>query len=458
MRRLNRHMKGLEKFYLTNLYTPENNKVLAEISTIIQPRYMDVVDVFYRELLGDTSARQFLDSEQVENRLKGSLKDWLADILSPKERYEMEHLIERQLQIGQVHARIDVPMPLVDNAMLMVKNGCFEILVESDMDREHLAEAIRLVNSILESSLSMINQAYMHDMVENERNAMSLRLNLSGQDIALEIERIRSDLFNWLSDSIFQVMSAQGLAEDSLQRSEFGLWVNHKMDLITPQADLSGKIKHRMDLLSADIRHLTHQADDPVQRQKEICNQMSKAANEIGWLLSELANSLLANSSKEDSLTRLIERKHMAPVLQKETQMALATGNDYSLIMCDIDHFKRINDIYGHAAGDLVLEQAAKVVRHAVRVSDYSFRYGGEEFLLVLPESSAEQAAEVAEQIRQKVEKLVVELESQRSVNISMSFGVAQFNGHPDYMRSLKNADMALYSAKHQGRNRVVMA
>lgn len=452
-------MKGLEKFYLTNLYTPENNHILAEIRTIIQPRYMDVVNVFYSELLDDNSARQFLDSDQVEGRLKGSLTEWLAEILSPKERYEMEYLLERQLQIGQVHARIDVPMPIVDNAMLMVKNSCFEILVESDMDRENLAEAIRLVNSILESSLSMINQAYMHDMVENERNAMSLRLNLSGQDIALEIERIRSDLFNWLSDSIFQVMSAEGLAEDSLQRSEFGLWVNHKMDLITSHTDISDKIKHRMDLLSAEIRHLTHHCDgDPVQKQKEICNQMSKAANEIGWLLSELANSLLANSSKEDSLTRLIERKHMAPVLQKETQMALATGNAYALIMCDIDHFKRINDIYGHAAGDLVLEQVAKVVRHSVRVSDYSFRYGGEEFLLVLPESSAEQAAEVAEQIRQKVEQLIVELESQRSVNVSMSFGVAQFSGHPDYMRSLKNADMALYSAKHQGRNRVIMA
>ncbi|WP_028299016.1 GGDEF domain-containing protein [Oceanospirillum beijerinckii] len=451
-------MNGLEKFYLTNLYTPENNRILAEISAVIQPRYMDVVQVFYKELLEDNAARQFLDSEQVETRLKGSLQQWLEEILSPKERHEMEQLVERQLQIGQVHARIDVPMPIVDNAMLMVKNGCFEILVESDMDREHLAEAIRLVNSILESSLSMINQAYMHDMVENERNAMSLRLNLSGQDIALEIERIRSDLFNWLSDNIFQVMSGKELPDDSLQRSEFGLWVNHKMDLITPKADISDKIKKRMEMLSSDIRHLSHSESDPVLRQKEICSQMSKATNEIGWLLSELANSLLANSSKEDSLTRLIERKHMAPVLQKETQMALATGNAYALIMCDIDHFKRINDIYGHTAGDLVLEQVAKTVRHSVRVSDYSFRYGGEEFLLVLPESSVEQAVEVAEQIREKVEKLVVELESQRSVNVSMSFGVAQFNGHPDYMRSLKNADMALYSAKHQGRNRVVTA
>ncbi len=452
-------MKGLDKFYLTNLYTEEHNLLLEEISLLIQPRYKEVVSLFYKELLSDSSARQFLDTEQVETRLKGSLEVWLQDILSPKPPEEMKSLIERQLKIGQVHARIDVPMTIVDNAMLLVKNGCFEILVASTMDREKLASCIRLVNTILEASLSMINQAYMHDMVENERNAMSLRLNLSGQDLALEIERIRSDLFNWLSDGIFQVMSGEGIEPNSLQRSEFGLWVTHKMDLISTQEQISNNIKHRMDDLSSQVTQLKEQqTEEGVEIQKKICQVMSKTVNEIAWLLSELASSMLMNSSKEDSLTRLIERKHMAPVLQKETQLSMSTGNYYALVMCDIDHFKRINDIYGHAAGDLVLEQVAKVVRQSVRVSDYSFRYGGEEFLLVLPECSLEKAVEAAEKIRCKVEGLQIELESHRSVNVTISLGVALFNGHPDYMRSLKDADMALYSAKHQGRNRVITA
>lgn len=451
-------MNGLEKYYLTNLYTPDNNRILAEVNAIIQPRFLDVVDVFYSELLEDKSARQFLDSDQVETRLKGSLEQWLEEILSPKERHEMEHLTERQLQIGQVHARIDVPMPIVDNAMLMVKNGCFELLVQSDMDREHLAEAIRLVNSILEACLSMINQAYMHDMVENERSAMSLRLNLSGQDIALEIERIRSDLFSWLSDSILSVMSGGMLSSDSMERSEFGLWVNHKMELLTPKSDICERIKNRMRLLSSEMLSMSDNKTNEGEYRKRVSNELSRAANEIGWLLSELSSSLLSHASKVDSLTQLIERKHMSPVLQKETQMSLATGKHYVLIMCDIDHFKRINDIYGHAAGDAVLKQVARVLRETIRVSDYCFRYGGEEFLILMPESSSQDAYDLADKIRQKVESLTVELESHRSVNVTMSFGVAGFCGHPDYARSLKNADMALYAAKHQGRNRVCLA
>ncbi|MCL4441960.1 MAG: GGDEF domain-containing protein [Firmicutes bacterium] len=155
--------------------------------------------------------------------------------------------------------------------------------------------------------------------------------------------------------------------------------------------------------------------------------------------------------STTDPLTGVSNREHLNSYMKK---LFARKGPPISLIMMDIDYFKKVNDTYGHDAGDKVLKQFAGIVRKAVRPSDQVFRYGGEEFTVVCNASLME-AFEIAGRVRAKVEKTPVAINDNLVVSITASFGVAQYRpgDTPDNLG--KRADEALYRAKLSGRNKV---
>jgi len=129
------------------------------------------------------------------------------------------------------------------------------------------------------------------------------------------------------------------------------------------------------------------------------------------------------------------------------------------VMMADLDHFKRVNDQYGHPAGDVVLRGVSEVLRQTLRAPDVAGRYGGEELLVILPQTDAQGAAQMAERWRQAVEVSSFRAPDGRNVGVTVSIGVASFSADqasPDEL--VNSADEALYRAKHQGRNRVVVA
>ena len=126
-------------------------------------------------------------------------------------------------------------------------------------------------------------------------------------------------------------------------------------------------------------------------------------------------------------------------------------------IMVDIDHFKRVNDTYGHEAGDEVLKAVAEALRSTARVADIVARFGGEEFVLVLPDTSAEMAARIAERLRLAIEALSTDVDGQ-GIRVTASFGVAQRAAQESQLEVLERADAALFSSKKDGRNRVTMS
>jgi len=445
-------MKMLQKYYLANLYTDQNNQRLAQLQNALIPAYPAIVKSFYHELLNDKSAREFLDNDLVETRLTKELKRWMAQTLSPKTAAQAEELVNVQRHIGAVHARINVPMSIVDGAMMMVKTGCFKALLSGLENRDDVYEAVLLVNNILESSLSLINEAFMQGLVENERNAQSFRTNISSHELVLEVERVRTDLFNWLSETTLDLMSGTEVRAGTLSHADFALWITHKLDLVCDQNSICDKIKQLLKATEARLQ------DQQTGTPRELCLLLNKNVNDIAWQLSEIARSLSQLTERTDPLTQLIDRKYLPPVIQKETRLAMMGQAPYAIIMLDIDHFKAINDHYGHHAGDVVLGQVGTLIRKTVRISDYCFRYGGEEFLILLPECDIDQAHSIAEEIRTTLQSTPLFLEDNQQLRLSASLGIAPFTGHPDYMETIKAADAALYDAKHKGRNRTVIS
>lgn len=171
------------------------------------------------------------------------------------------------------------------------------------------------------------------------------------------------------------------------------------------------------------------------------------------------SNELLLELSNTDHLTGMYNRRYLMESLDKEVQRTARKGGNLSLLILDIDHFKNVNDTYGHLQGDIVLQKVAVQLQKELRSYDTAARYGGEEFISVLPDTTLTEAAFVAERIRMSIQALTFR-EPLSALNITVSLGVATFDVHrcatmDDF---IKLADDALYRAKTGGRNRVECA
>jgi len=170
-------------------------------------------------------------------------------------------------------------------------------------------------------------------------------------------------------------------------------------------------------------------------------------------------NRLLSEVSSRDSLTGLYNRWFVMEKIDSELNRALRHGSPMSLLLLDVDHFKRINDTWGHSAGDQVLQGIGQLLRESCRVYDVPGRYGGEEFCIVLPETKTGNTTAVAERIRQRLESTELTC-GDTAVIVTASIGIAGMDT-PDDGHELSpaglidRADRALYAAKHLGRNRI---
>ena len=172
----------------------------------------------------------------------------------------------------------------------------------------------------------------------------------------------------------------------------------------------------------------------------------------------ESMNGKLRTLSKTDFLTSLNNRGFWEEALINEYKRIKRSGHHSTLLMCDIDHFKRVNDTFGHAAGDAVIQQVAVAVKKNLRSTDVAGRYGGEEFAVLLLDTTVEQAMFFAERLRKNVEAMAVEY-NQQVLRVTVSIGVAEY--HEDmgeYRDWLEAADKALYQSKAAGRNRITKA
>jgi len=167
-----------------------------------------------------------------------------------------------------------------------------------------------------------------------------------------------------------------------------------------------------------------------------------------------------------DELTKLYNRRYFFSQLEQWEERSSRYGNFLGLILLDIDFFKRVNDTHGHVAGDKVLRAIAVCLQEWARKSDIVARYGGEEMIILLPETNLEGVKIAAEKIRRAIESLTITVDQGKDLHITASFGVAEFQVYsalregrkPSLIEFIESADTALYKAKESGRNRVVSA
>ena len=185
--------------------------------------------------------------------------------------------------------------------------------------------------------------------------------------------------------------------------------------------------------------------------------KIENCARQIGALQSSLNGA--EEAALKDALTGTGNRRSFDAVMTKAVQNSNAQQTPLSLIMCDIDHFKHVNDAFGHQVGDEVIKLFAHVIESSIRETDTVIRYGGEEFAIILPMTEQGTATSIAERIRRQFEakKLTIRETKQKIGQLTASFGVAQHRPGDDVVTFVQRADAKLYEAKASGRNRVAV-
>jgi diguanylate cyclase len=450
-------LKDVYKIKLYELYQEANKPLMAEISAIIEPEADVIAQHFYRRMLNYDHALKYLNHHEVQTRLRAKMAEWVGTLFYPKQSDgEIDAHIDRQIQVGGIHARIGLPISLVSYGMTIIKDNISVLLINSNFSREKLSKALMLMNGLIDSAYALINESYLGSTVVGEKNVQAFRLHVSGHNLAFDCERLRISLLDWLR-RVLMALHQDAIDLESVStiaHSDFGLWITHKGNLV---------LGDRHELL--DLQSCIQDIDNTMQ-QLIICKrenidfncemiQLSECVSKAIWLLGNISKEIVELDSGRDVLTKLFNRRYLETVMRHETEFSMRHGLRFAMIYVDIDHFKSVNDTYGHENGDVVLTQLAELLLQKVRTSDFVFRMGGEEFLCVLSDITQKPALRVAEQIRVSVEAYRFELSTGKKLDLTVSLGVALHDGHPDYTQTINKADKALYFSKHNGRNQV---
>jgi len=435
-------------------------EVAAQVKELADIHRVTLATYFYDQMLEDQEANRFLSHDQVRTRLHGSLQQWIGQLFSASaDRERLLTLVTQQKQIGEIHARINIPVHVVLRGARHLKHEFLALLLRQEIASQQKLQCTRLIVATIDQSMEIMSRAYSDAHDRNSRSEEGYRLFSVAQNIGSEKERQCSAILNWENEVMFAF--AMGLSSVQLPRmvsSEFGLWFRHKGAYAFEGTTETEQILQGMEHIDEELLPLFNQPDRSAEQRLQDLRNLREQTKSIIYHLNNLFEQINVLESGRDALTRMLNRKFLPVILSKEVAYALHTHRSFAVLAIDIDHFKSINDSHGHEAGDLALQQVATLLSNNCRGGDYVFRMGGEEFLILLVDINENGALGVAEKLRQQIEQERFQMPGDRMLKVTVSVGLALHDGHPDYQRLLRRADEALYEAKHGGRNRVVVA
>ena len=326
------------------------------------------------------------------------------------------------------------------------------------MDDNYIWFVPSLVTCLFALSILMIRINVLHSKLDNAKNEIN-KNNRRLQDIVksspfpIVISRLSDDKIILANNNAIKLF---GILPQEVER--------HRLRDFFVDADnrrlLTEKLEHEHEVQDFDVLVKTPTGDSPfwllvsanVIEYNNVVAMYSAFQDITGRKNREM---LLKNQAIRDPLTSLYNRRYFEEEVFNRILVAKTAKESYSVLMIDADHFKRVNDTYGHKTGDKVLIELAATAEKALRDNDIVARYGGEEFVIFLDKANAEKAATVAERLRQSISSIVVYSDEGEEVRFTVSIGVSSSEVSDNVETLIKTADEALYRAKQTGRNRV---
>ena len=431
-------------------YTTET---LLEAMQFIEKHSPILVDEFYKTMVNEKNAAEFFSDELITTRLKNTLNQWLLESFNVAIAHNYTEAVKKQQLVGHVHARVGIPSWLIMCGVREIEKKIFE-LNQLQSIQSHTLSMMGYIIEIMSFSTEIMCRSYEMKVEIHQESKHSYRLFSAMQDVAVQKDKQRSSLLDWENDLMFKVLSRQeSFYHPHLSKSEFGLWFVHKAAYAFAGSEQVALIINLIQQVDGLIELILNNKD--AVKVHAYIQDIRQKNREIQYLVDQLFQVSDYIGAGNDALTQLLNRRYLDTIVSREIQYARKHKTPLSVLAIDADYFKVINDRYGHAAGDLALQVLADTLMNSSKGSDYAFRVGGEEFLLLLIDTNLQLAKEIAENIRHQIEETVISTTQNVKFKFTVSIGVKQYDGHPDYQRFLDAADQALYMAKRSGRNLV---
>ncbi len=318
------------------------------------------------------------------------------------------------------------------------------------------------IRRMLHGKAAEWDMAFVSTSVEAQRLVEEQQFDAVVLDVKLPGKAGLELLAEWKggeSKRDFEVIMLTGLGDKELKRQALDLGAADLLNKPVSKEDLIARLenilrmKHHRDSLlqqTGEFKRTNEQLKEEIERRKKVEESLKKAHRRL-----RKKNELLRMISIQDKLTRIFNRRFFDQKLEEYSRLSERFGQPLSCIIADLDHFKLVNDTFGHQVGDYVLKNIAKILDRTIRKTDIIARYGGEEFVVLLPNTCLKDALNLAEKLRMSIESARM---SYKGINlhIEISLGVSTGQTGDSLGDNLvKKADNALYEAKRLGRNRV---
>ncbi len=454
--------KQLGKIYLGHfqeIYKRSEPQVMHHICSCAEKNKEQIAQTYFDIICSTNEGKKLFTQEEISTELVPGLESWICDLFII--RHEEEDIltyINNHFEVGEKFVRINMPSHLLNLGSRVLKMDICNRLINKDCDTKDAKAIYTQVAMIVDTSMSITMEAFMDDKLIIERRSQALQNHILGSELAEACQNIRAEMHNWHTTLLNIMLKPGEITVDDLPavgNSQFALWLRHKANVFFKDAD-------EIEILNLEIKAIEQKFCDLLKFKNDNNSQellttiesINAHVKKMSWLLESLAERAHALDSGRDPLTRLYNRRYLDVIMQKETALAINNDTPHVVMMIDIDDFKHINDSYGHQDGDKVIENVARALYESVRSSDYVFRYGGDEFLILLINTEQNQAKNAAKEILKKINIYELNLGDGRNVDISISIGIAKFRGSSDYMSLIKQADKALLKAKQSGKNK----
>ncbi|MCF2846303.1 MULTISPECIES: diguanylate cyclase [unclassified Pseudoalteromonas] len=300
-------------------------------------------------------------------------------------------------------------------------------------------------------------------MHQINRQGISSLSNTQLEDVIAEIEQAIEWHQSWYKNLLRCLIAdtpanEQDLADNAHNFCRFGQWFNKLPDQTIKLHPHFSEIASAHKKMHQGAKVLLSLKESKTVIPVNLLDQFHADLDRLRELFDCLIDEFTEVLHTRDPLTGASNRTNLLENLQKEHELCKRKSLSCALIMIDLDHFKQVNDEFGHAAGDKVLIALVKCIKSQLRKYDQLYRYGGEEFLVCLPQTELDDAKSFSERLRAGVEALKIDISNDNHINVTGSFGVTLINADDNIETAIERADEAMYQAKKSGRNRVCVA
>ncbi len=406
---------------------------------------------------------EFIDTYTTCVEMDRSLKigiviNYYSNIFSAfTKAFDSDEIVKLFEDLTKYRMSVDVPYIIMFNELYGLKNLIISNTVGHDVNIE-IVNILKLFKKINNE----IAHLYLNSYVDKLVSVNNIRRNSLADLVEKHLIGHYEAHLIWLSDLALRIKDKEKRSFPQLDETmcDFGLWLHHDAKKLIQN---NSKYKSILDIHSR-LHLFASKIFDMIETDEhhilitylEKCELISLS---IGTELALLDQISMNKRVTKDPLTGSLNRVALRDVFENQYELSLATSNPFILAMCDLDFFKNVNDTYGHVAGDNMLKEFVRTVQKNIRASDVIIRYGGEEFIIILPSIGKNKGLEVLEKVRAAISKICLDFNGKK-IKTTVSIGMTEIKPEKPYKKAFLDeyvmiADRRLYMAKDSGRNKI---